>query len=83
MDICFFVSISKIDNRYKQGNEICKDTFETYPGVSFFFYDSESINIEFGKYGLKDFVVNNEPKNSSDDTRTQKFWYIRCQKEAL
>jgi SAM-dependent methyltransferase len=75
-----FVSISKMDFRYGQGKEISKDTFEAWPGVILFFYDSDSINSEFGNYGLIDAEVINEPKKDSGDKPLQKFWYIVCKK---
>ena len=76
-----FVSISKIDFRYGQGKEISKDTFETWPGVTLFFYDSDSTNSEFSNYGLIDAEVINEPIKDLSDKPSQKFWYIICKKE--
>jgi ubiquinone/menaquinone biosynthesis C-methylase UbiE len=76
-----FVSISKKDFRYGQGKEISKDTFETRHGVTLFFYDSDSIKSEFGKYGLVDAEVIKEPLKDLDDKPSQKFWYIVCKKE--
>jgi hypothetical protein len=76
-----FVAISKMDFRYGQGNEICKDTFEPWSGLALYFYDSESIKADFGKYGLIDAVVTNEPKTDLGDKPSQKFWYMVCKKE--
>ena len=76
-----FVSISKMDFRYGQGKEIIKDTFETWPGATLFFYDSDSIKSEFGKYGLIDSEVINEPIIYLGDKPLQRFWYIICKKE--
>jgi len=76
-----FVSISKMDFRYGQGNEISKDTFETWPGVTLFFYDSDSIQSDFSNYGLTGAEVINEPKIDSGDKPSQKFWYIICKKQ--
>ena len=75
-----FVSISKMDFRYGQGTVITKDTFETWPGVTLFFYDSDSIKTEFGNYGLTDAEVINEPIMDSGDKPSQRFWYIICKK---
>jgi hypothetical protein len=76
-----FVSISKMDFRYGQGKEISKDTFETWPGVTLFFYDSDSIKSDFGSYGLTDAEVINEPKIDPINKPIQRFWYIICKKQ--
>lgn len=76
-----FVSISKMDFRYGQGKEISKDTFETRPGVTLFFYDSDSIKSEFGNYGLIDAEIIDEPIKDLADKPTQRFWYIICKRE--
>ena len=76
-----FVSISKMDFRYGQGKETSNDTFETWPGVTLYFYDSDSIKSEFGNYGLMDAEVINEPVTDLGDKPTQRFWYIICKKE--
>jgi cyclopropane fatty-acyl-phospholipid synthase-like methyltransferase len=75
-----FVSISKMDFRYGQGKEISKDTFETWHGVTLFFYDSDSIKSEFGNHGLMDAEVINEPIKDLGDKTSQRFWYITCKK---
>lgn len=76
-----FVSISKMDFRYGQGKEIGKDTFETFPGLTLFFYDSDSIKTDFGYYGLIDAEIINEPKMDLGNKPLQRFWYIVCKKE--
>lgn len=76
-----FVSISKMDFRYGQGKETSNDTFETWPGVTLYFYDSDSIKSEFGNYGLMDAEVINEPVTNLGDKPLQRFWYIICKKE--
>ncbi len=70
-----FVSISKMDFRFGQGKEISKDTFETWSGVTLFFYDSDSIKSDFSNYGLIDAEVINEPKIDLGDKPSQRFWY--------
>lgn len=75
-----FVSISKLDFRYGQGKEISKDTFETWPGITLFFYDMDSIKSDFGNYGLTEAKVIYEPKISLGDKPSQRFWYIICEK---
>ena len=76
-----FVSISKMDFRYGQGKETSNDTFETWPGVTLYFYDSDSIKSEFGNYGLMNAEVINEPVTNLGDKPVQRFWYIICKKE--
>lgn len=78
-----FVSLSKMDSRYGQGNEISKDTFETKHGVTLFFYDSESIKFEFRNYGLINAEIFNEPKVEVANQPTQRFWLILCKKEDI
>ena len=76
-----FVAISKDDTRYGEGKEISKDTFETKHGVNLFFYDSDSIETEFGQYGLIEAKEINEPAKYIENKPTQKFWQITCRKE--
>ncbi|PIB34039.1 methyltransferase [Reichenbachiella sp. 5M10] len=47
-----FATISKQASIYGQGNVIGKDRFEMFGGVKMFFYDQETIEEEFGSYGL-------------------------------
>jgi len=75
-----FISISKLDLRFGQGNEISKDTFSSRPGVDLFFYDSASIQSAFGNYGLVDAEVISEPLKDQGIKPAQKFWYIVCKK---
>jgi len=76
-----FVSISKTDFRFGQGNEIRKDTFETWPGVTLFFYDEDSIQSEFGNHGLIGAEEIKEPLIDLVNKPSQQFWYITCKKE--
>jgi SAM-dependent methyltransferase len=76
-----FVTISKMDFRFGQGKEISKDTFEPWAGLTLYFYDSDSIKVDFGNYGLIDAEIINEPKADSGDKPSQRFWYIVCKKE--
>ena len=76
-----FVSISKKDFRYGEGEEISKDTFKKNHGVTLFFYDSESIQADFGNNGLVSAKEIREPVKSSGDKPPQGFWYIICKKE--
>lgn len=76
-----FVTISKNDFRFGQGIEVLKDTFEPWKGLTLFFYDSNSIKLDFGNFGLVEMEEINEPVESSIGNFEQKFWYIICKKE--
>lgn len=76
-----FVSISKEDFRYGQGEETCKDTFDMPYGVTLFFYDSNSIQSDFGKYDLMEYTLMGEPMQDANSSNKQSFWYIVCRKE--
>lgn len=75
-----FIAISQMDPRYGQGKEISKNTFETQHGVSLFFYNSDSIETEFGKCGLLKAEEINEPAITIKDKLSQKFYQIICRK---
>jgi SAM-dependent methyltransferase len=75
-----FVALSKADARFGEGTEISKDTFETRHGVTLFFYDSVSVEAEFGKYGLLASEEIEEPANNTSNKPTLKLWQIVCRK---
>lgn len=76
-----FVSIAPEDFRYGQGKEVSKNTFEMPYGVTLFFYDLDSIERDFGKYGLIESTIISEPIQDKNDIPKQRFWYIVCRKE--
>lgn len=76
-----FVTISKKDTRYGEGKEICKDTFETKHGVTLFFYDSDSVQTEFGNYGLIEVKEIDEASKNAGNTSSQRFLQIICRKK--
>jgi SAM-dependent methyltransferase len=76
-----FVTISKMDTRYGEGKEIAKDTFETRHGVQLFFYDADSVEKEFGNYGLIEAKEINEPAKNMANKPLQRFLQIVCRKE--
>lgn len=47
-----FIMISKESQMYGQGQPIGKDRFQVFQGIHMYFYDLESIENEFGQYGL-------------------------------
>lgn len=66
-----FTAITKEAETYGKGTYISKDRFEMFGGVKIFFYDSETIQEEFGKAGLFEIteVIENYP-----------FYLIKCKK---
>ncbi|GAB6255133.1 hypothetical protein PSKAS_06550 [Peribacillus sp. N1] len=46
-----------------------------------FFYDSDSIKQEFGKYGLIEYSEIVEPHKNMENIHPFKFIMVRCQKE--
>ena len=78
-----FVSLSKTDFRYGQGEQLSKDSFKTNHGVTLFFYDLDSIQLEFAKLGLQKAEEIEEPKINFDNKPIQKFWYIICKKDQV
>jgi hypothetical protein len=67
-----FTAITKAAETYGQGTLISKDRFEMFGGVKIFFYDRETIEQEFGAFGLFEIslVTENYP-----------FYLIKCRKQ--
>ncbi|HCT29405.1 MAG TPA: SAM-dependent methyltransferase [Bacteroidales bacterium] len=76
-----FIAISKTDIRYGYGKEINNDTFETKHGVTLFFYDSDSVEKEFGDFGLIEAKEISEPAKNTENKPSQRFWQIVCKKD--
>ncbi|MEW5897535.1 MAG: class I SAM-dependent methyltransferase [Nanoarchaeota archaeon] len=76
-----FVAISKNDATYGGGEKLSKDRFKTKHGVQLFFYDSDSIEEEFGKYGIIESKEIDEPAKNMGKRPSQKFWLITCRKQ--
>lgn len=74
-----FVAISTTTATYGEGVALGKDWFETKHGVRLFYYDLESVNREFGAYGLIAAKEVDEPAHNLGDRPSQKFWHILCQ----
>lgn len=66
-----FTVISKKAHTYGQGKQIGKDRFEMFGGVRMFFYDLDSIQAEFGNFGL--FEITEVDENYP-------FYLITCKK---
>jgi SAM-dependent methyltransferase len=77
--IMVFTAITKAASTYGAGIQLSKDRFRTKDGVELFFYDKDSIEEEFGSYGLKESVKIDEPVNGNPG-KTTAFWKIVCQR---
>lgn len=75
-----FTAVSQKYPTYGTGKKLSRDRFETMPGVQIFFYDSGSIEKEFGKYGLICYKETDEPVKHAENKTSLKFWYIVCNK---
>lgn len=76
-----FTTISKEAPMYGKGKELGKDYFEIMEGVKMFFYDSDSIKQDFGKYALIEISEIVEPHKNAENKPPFKFLMIKCQKE--
>ncbi|WP_274307628.1 class I SAM-dependent methyltransferase [Solibacillus daqui] len=75
-----FTTISKDAPMFGKGKQLGKDYFETMAGVKMFFYDSESIEQEFGNYGMVDYSEIVEPHKNMEHKPPFKFIMIKCRK---
>lgn len=76
-----FTTISKEAPMFGKGKQLGKDYFEIMEGVKMFFYDSDSIKLEFGNYGLIEFLEVVEPHKNKENKPPFKFIMVKCQKE--
>ena len=76
------VSLSTSDSRYGKGTLLEPDQFQSKHGVNLFFYNHQSIEKEFGDFGLQEFMEIQEPKNANPGKPVQNFWKIICRKPA-
>jgi SAM-dependent methyltransferase len=72
-----FTAITKQASTYGVGETLGKDRFRTKDGVALFFYDLESIQREFGTFGLVEAV---EIEETGQGKAVTKFWKIVCRK---
>lgn len=76
-----FTAVSKEAPMFGKGKQLSKDRFERIKGVKMFFYDSDSVKQEFGKYGLIEFSEIDEPAKNMENKPPLKFIIIKCKKE--
>ena len=75
-----FTAISKEAPMFGKGKQLSKDRFEIMKGVKMFFYDSDSVNREFGKYGLIEFSDIDEPVKNMENKPPVNFIILKCKK---
>jgi SAM-dependent methyltransferase len=79
--IMVFITVSKGYKRlYEAGIPISKDRFRIQNGLDVFFYDSVSVECEFGKFGMIEFREIEEPVKHMPNEEPMKLWMIVCRK---
>ena len=78
-----FTTVSKKAPMFGKGKQLDKDSFEIMEGVKMYFYDSDSLQQEFGKYGLVDFIEIDEPNKDLKNKPSINFIVVKCKKELL
>jgi SAM-dependent methyltransferase len=76
-----FTAVSEKAPMYGNGTKLAENYYETTYGVKLFFYDSKSIEKEFGNYGLVDFVDIDEIYKENPNKPPVNFLMIKCRKE--
>jgi len=79
-----FITVSKgYTKLYENGKPVSKDRFRIQNGLDVFFYDSESIEKEFRKYGLLNYHEIDEPVKHMPNEGPMKFWMVVCRKTVI
>ncbi|MHB8075936.1 class I SAM-dependent methyltransferase [Desulfosporosinus fructosivorans] len=78
-----FTTVSKKAPMFGKGNQLSKDRFERIKGAKIFFYDSDSVKREFGKYGLIEFAEVDEPIKKMENKPQMKFIIVKCKKNDI
>jgi SAM-dependent methyltransferase len=76
-----FITASKgYTKLYENGKPVSKDRFRIQNGLEVFFYDSGSIEREFGKFGLIEYREIEEPVKHMPNEEPMKCWMVVCRK---
>ncbi len=75
-----FTTISKEAPMFGKGKQLGTDYYEIIEGVKMFFYDSDSIQQEFGAYGLVEISEVVEPHKNNETKPPFTFLMVKCQK---
>jgi len=79
--IMVFVVVSKGTTKlYGKGKQISKDRFRIQNGLKVFFYDLDSVEREFVKFGLVEYREIEEPVKHMPNEEPMKFWMVVCHK---
>ena len=76
-----FTTVSKKAPMFGKGKQLDKDYFEIMEGVKMYFYDADSINEDFERYGLVEFSEIDEPNKHMKDKPSINFLMVKCMKE--
>jgi SAM-dependent methyltransferase len=71
-----FTAVSKKAPMFGKGIKLGENWYETMKGVRIFFYDANSIEQEFGEYGLTDFFEIDEPHKNAENSPPINFLFI-------
>lgn len=75
-----YTVISKNSSMYGDGKQLSKDRFKLMNGLNVFFYDSDSVEREFEKYGLFEFSEIDEPIKHMKSEPPLKLILVKCKK---
>ncbi|MCM3444284.1 class I SAM-dependent methyltransferase [Metabacillus halosaccharovorans] len=75
-----FTAVSKKAPMFRKGKQLDEDYFEIMDGVKMYFYDSDSIKQDFGKYGLVEFSEIDEPNKNMIGKPSINFNMVICKK---
>jgi len=82
--LMIFVTVSKgYTKLYENGRPVSKDRFRIQNGLDVFFYDSVSIEREFGKFGLIEYREIEESVKHMPNEEPMKFWMVVCRKTVI
>ncbi|WP_078431034.1 class I SAM-dependent methyltransferase [Metabacillus halosaccharovorans] len=73
-----FTTVSKKAPMFGKGKQLDEDYFEIMDGVKMYFYDSDSIKLDFGKYGLVEFLEIDEPNKIMKGKPSINFNMVIC-----
>ena len=77
-----FITVSKgYTKLYENGKPVSKDRFRIQNGLDVFFYDSGSIEREFGKFGLMEYREIEESVKHLPNEEPMRFWMVVCRKK--
>ncbi|MEH7274060.1 class I SAM-dependent methyltransferase [Neobacillus vireti] len=76
-----FTTVSQKAPMFGKGRQLDKDYYEIMEGIKMFFYDSDSIKQEFGKYGLVEVSEMDEPNKEMKNKPSINSLMVKCKKE--